>query len=286
MVVTDLKMRVSDVPDRVVLGESLPLSVSFFSEGVEVTRRSFLERLRVYAGWADGSSPMQPLNDRGEGGDAVADDARLDVALVAGTAAGRAQLRVLADGLSFVRDRTVDLEVLTPGSLAVSGGETGTRVGVAMTADLVVADRTDVEAWVETRGKRRPLELQRIDASRWEATVDGHVAGDTVHALMRGETSSGHAFEYWPPPLSPTGGTPLPERAPPEAEREPEVPAVSAPPVLPTPQEPTDWVLVGLVLGVANVVLLAAGLLASRWLGGRRQAPVRLEPAPVTGGSA
>ena len=210
MVVTDLKMRVTDVPDRVVLGESLPLSVSFLSEGVQVTRRSFLERLRVYAGWADGSSPMQPLNDRGEAGDAVEDDARLDVTLVAGPSAGRTQLRVLADGLSFVRDRTVDLEVLTPGALTVSPGETETEVVVTVQPDLVVADATDAEAWLETRGKRRPLALQRVGATRWEARVSGLAATDAVHAAIAGKTPAGRAFEYRPPPLSATGSSPLP----------------------------------------------------------------------------
>jgi hypothetical protein len=278
-------MRVTDIPDRLVLGESLPVSVSFLSEGVQVTRRSFLERLRVYAGWANGSSPMQALNDRGEAGDAVEDDARLDVTLVAGPAAGRAQLRVLADGLSFVRDRTIDLEMLAPGTLTVTPGETEpTRVVVAAQSDLVVADATDAEAWIEARGKRRPLALQRAAALRWEATVDGIGAGDVVHAALRGRTRAGHDFEYRPPPLSPSGGAPAPLPPEPVAAADAQAPTVPAPEAAPPTPEPTDWVAVAVVLGTANLFLVAGGLLAYRWSGGRRRAAVSFEPSSATGG--
>jgi uncharacterized protein (TIGR03503 family) len=289
MVVTDLKMRVTDVPDRVVLGESLPLSVSFVSEGVQVTRRSFLERLRVYAGWADGASPMQPLNDRGEGGDAVADDARLDATLVAGPTAGRAQLRVLADGLSFVRDRTVDLELLAPGTLTVTPADAGTEVVVAVQPELVDPDATEAEAWVERRGKRRPLSLQRAGASRWETKVDGLGAADAIHAAIRGKTQAGRAFEYRPPPLSATGGAPTSAgEAPPEQgpDPDPRVAAVAAPPVTQEPPEPTDWVAVAMVLGSANGVLIVTGLLAYRWSRRRGRAALVLDPALPEGGPA
>ena len=38
------------------------------------------------------------------------------------------------------------------------------------------------------------------------------------------------------------------------------------------------------VLGTANLLLAAGGLLAYRWLGGRRRAAVSFEPSSATGG--
>jgi hypothetical protein len=68
------------------------------------------------------------------------------------------------------------------------------------------------------------------------------------------------------------------------AEADAHAPTVPAPEAAPPTPEPTDWVAVAVVLGTANLLLAAGGLLAYRWSGGRRRAAVSFEPSSATGG--
>ena len=76
MVVTDLKMKASDLPSRILQGEHLPLQVHFTDKGERITRAEFLEVVDIKVGHSDSSGPGEPrpIFDDGKNGDPEAGD--------------------------------------------------------------------------------------------------------------------------------------------------------------------------------------------------------------------
>mgnify|MGYP006228434679 FL=1 len=81
MVVTDLKLRTSDLPNRLMLGQTLPFEVSFTDHGKLITKPAFLKVVEVAATQRDdqGEHEAKPLMDDGGDEDAAAQDGRLSL---------------------------------------------------------------------------------------------------------------------------------------------------------------------------------------------------------------
>ncbi len=284
MIVTNLKMKTSDIPNRLALGEAVPVSVHFTEKGKAVSEKEFLDVVHVSASqFHQGEeSEARPLQDDGNTPDETAGDGRFSVVLGEGLAEGQVELVINADGKTFVRERRQATQIVQPASLQVDDNAAATAAVFIVHLDDEVVDETtaSVEAWVEdVAGKTTPLAFTRTPDGVFEAVVDKEILVGRHFAVVNvaGKTLSGNDFNYQPQTVDinglaePPPPEPVPEPlkpAEPESAPQPEPEAVAEPEA--GPEEETDWLMIGLVIGLGNLVLIGLGV--GVWLFLRKRA--------------
>jgi uncharacterized protein (TIGR03503 family) len=294
MVVTDLKMKASDLPSRILQGEHLPLQVHFTDQGERITRAEFLEVVDIKVEHTDSSGPGEPrpIFDDGKNGDQEAGDGIFTLLFGDGVTEGRADVALTAEGKTFVREKRYTIEV-TPAARLESGeaekeGVAGTAVKIMIVdPELVAKESVKIEAMlVSLEGESQPVVLTASeDGTSWEGWVDP--------ATLVGEWNLGIEFsaatpagkqltiDLGPVEISGSGEPPPPPpvEEPPPAEPEPE-PAPEPEPELapepepePAPEEPEEEesMLGMILLGVTNILLIVGGGLGF-WMMRRRAA--------------
>ncbi|MEJ2575215.1 MAG: VWA domain-containing protein [Gammaproteobacteria bacterium] len=119
MIVTDLKLEIEAVPNRLTLGESFPLVAYLSSKGTIIDRPGFLDLVnwRVEERQEKGRNPV-PVNDRGEHGDERPGDGRYAVVVGRDAPPGSLTLVVSAKSATFAREKQLVVDVAVPAALA------------------------------------------------------------------------------------------------------------------------------------------------------------------------
>ena len=261
LIVTDLKMQVSDIPTNMLNGESSEIATSFVDGDKPIERTDFLELTEVTVNWTESA---------GEGGEGVArlalEDRRAEFVGVIGEslAPGRYTLGVRADAETFSREKRFSLEIHdNPLRLELAqprGDEHGGVVALLTNPDVMPIKRVLALAEVEsTDGLIRVL---RADdsleaADRLQFVLDPDVPGTqlvTVTATTR--SASGRIQTVTLPSLEVLGTdeevvVETPDR---------EVAAEIEPEALEESDGEFDYLLAGMVIGGSNLGLF--GLLA------------------------
>jgi uncharacterized protein (TIGR03503 family) len=278
MVVTDLKMKSTDLPNRMLQGERVPLVVNFTDQGKKITRTEFLEVVNLKSEHTDaeGAGEPRPLYDDGEDADATAGDGDFTLLLGEGIADGKVELVVSAQGKTFTRERRYTFEVIPAASLdsrvEERDGKAGVVVKVTPDGELIDLESVRLEAnLVSKEGESQPVMfVPAAEANSREAWVDSTVLEGTWDLGIRFLAST-RAGEELSLDLGPVAieGSYMPPPPPPEPEPEPEPEPLPEPEPAPEPEPPVQpeepveeesgWVSGLIIFLIGNLLLLIAG---------------------------
>ncbi len=271
MVVTDLKLQTTDLPNHLLAGESLDFSLWLNEKGEVIDRRDFLELVRA------------ELESRPEQGEAerhelqLGQDNRFSLPQPLRPGAGRYQLIARASAGTFERERHLSIEVHpVPAAarvepLEATGGQSF-RVILSPDPELLQDGSLEVSAKLSGPDKEERTVEFAPEGEELVAKLEGLPSG--VHRLaiaLAGKTPRGREFRVELEPLQ--FGEELPE---PEQPAEPSSPAEEPEPQEEPEAEPVDWTRAALMAAIINLVILipvGGGI----WFWRRRR---RAEPAP------
>jgi len=288
IVVTDLKMRSSQLPSRFVLGEVLPVTVSFTNQGKQITRKDFLDVVNLKSGHTDsnGTGEARPIFDDGQDGDKAAGDGEFTLQVGQGLAAGKVELVILAQGKTFQREQRQLFELADPIPMQVTSTDEGeTKVRVQPDAELVDLESLEIKAaLVSQAGEEQPVMLlPSAEAGVLETSIaTQELLGDwTLSISATGQTRSGTELDLTLDPVR-VRGTATPPADPPEevVEKTPEVqepavePATMQAPLAdePATEEDNSTFQVALFGGI-NLLLIILVVLAIWIMRRRKQEP-------------
>jgi len=276
MVVTDLKMRTSELPNRLMLGQTLPFDVSFTDHGRIITKPAFLQVVAVTALQTDpaGEREPRPLQDDGGDEDAAAGDGRFSMRFGGDNlSSGRGELVITAEGRTFVREKRMTYDVSPPVNLQLTPDESGQQLLLEASADPELIDPASLQAsiWLmDATDDRQAVELT-AEAGIYRGAIDlTAFSGSRQLVIEAGANAlNGEAIRFVDTPAQVEGlAAPVPAPAPP-AETAPEPPPASIPEPPPPPEE-TGWVGAGLWFAAMNLAFLAGGGALFWWLRRRR----------------
>lgn len=279
MVVTDLKMRSSELPSRFVAGERLIVSVHFTNQSKKITRKDFLDVIALQSEYIDanGAGEARPMFDDGQGADEKAGDGDFTLQVGEGVAAGTVELIIRAEGSTFQREQRQVFELAEPFEMKVTeaGAEDAVQgVEAEVRADAELVDIASLEfkgMLVSVTGEERPVMLlPGNDSGSWTVTVNPReLVGDWMLGIqVNGKTASDNPLDFEFDPIPITG----------KAEPPPPPPAVDEPPKKEVPlKEPetedaadSDLGTNIAIIGGANLILLILGGVAF-WFFRRRK---------------
>lgn len=256
MIVTDLKLATSEVPNNLIQGELLPLTIELKQGNTTISRPDFLELLHVQVEQQSAGNANQQwvLADNGLGDDHTQGDGVFNLRLGPTLREGEYTLLVDVDGKTFRRQQRQPIKVF-PSLLSIETVPLADQKGYTLTL------RPTLD-WVDATSLRIGAKLTRPDGSGLQSAVSPSAAGQwtltladldpaqrySVDFQVAGRTVAGRSFTVNMPPvaLEPVVTAPAPGEPPP------------APAVEPPPEEPKDgvnWLLVTTVLVTANGAL-------------------------------
>ncbi len=269
MVVTNLKMRTTDLPNMLVAGEQLPFTAEFLNNGTRITRKAFLNVIEADVA----SAPLgtrgkaAPLMDDGGGLDEKADDGLFSVVLTAVDEPGLLEVTASARASTFRRERRQTISVMPPAEVSVDQDTQPARVSVALQDALIDIGSVDVEAWLDSGEAKKPIPLRGAGSGRFQASFPT----DTYHGMARlvveiqTKSKRGNPVSWRFEDDKIKGALPevveAKESAPAPVEKE----AVAE----------TDWGRILLLLGLGNGLLIVLGGL-TWWLLHRRRSAGRI----------
>jgi uncharacterized protein (TIGR03503 family) len=285
MIVTDLKMQTTDLPNRLIQGASLAVIVKFTDHDALIRKQEFLDVVNVAAMQLhDGvSSEARPILDNGETPDERANDGLFTLSFGGESLSGGVGELVLnASGPTFVREKRMTFEVVPPVNLIATPRSDGRVLDVTITADAELIDPAtlQIDAWLENaEGEQFRLPLTNSAAQGVSGELDlMSFSGSRRIAVKASATSlSGEPITYFDTPMEVEGmkvAEPIvevkPEPTPPPVEPE----AKPEPEPQPEPAlEPEDggWGSALIWFGVINSLLIIGAGGAYWWIRRRNQ---------------
>jgi uncharacterized protein (TIGR03503 family) len=272
MVVTDLKMLATDLPNRLIHGLSIPYQVSFTDHGKTISKLEFLRMVNVSASRVDslGRSEPRPLSDDGRKGDKQANDG-LFTMIFGGESiqSGMGELVINAKGRTFVRERRITYQVVPPVEMNLTPRDGGQFLDLQLIADeeLVDPNSLQLEAWLEDlSGIQSPLPLQStagLGTFTSEIDLMSFSGPRKVTLKATARSLQGDSIDYYDNPvevegMKPAAPEPEPEPTPtptpePQVEAEPETEQIEE------ADEEGDWISAAIWFGVINLVLIILG---------------------------
>jgi uncharacterized protein (TIGR03503 family) len=278
VVLTDLRMEVDELPNRILAGQRLSMEVVFEQEGQLITQREFIDLMQLSAEQVgpDGyAAEPQPVRDDGNGNDPLAYDGRFEFRFEPGGGTGKGELVISAEGKTFQREKRALFELTLPARAELQAAEDSDKLQVRVTPDPDVVEAATLEAVAELAladGSHQSVVLSRQDDNSFTGELDpATIAGAAeLTVRVRARSNNGDTLGTELPPLSVQGKL----APPPTPEPEP-MPTASAsttadPPADQDQDTPQDNGMDMLIwIGAANLLLLVLGG-AAFWLIRRR----------------
>ena len=205
IVLTDLKMEIQDLPNRVLQGEDLPAVIKFSNRGKMIVRRDFLDVVSLTGQYISNSGPSipEPIYDNGQNSDREAEDGNFTLALSTDQQIGTYELVITGSGKTFQREKRHAFELVAPASLHVEegerGGKAGTLVRITPNIELLDGKYIGIEGYlVSTNGESKQIMmLPGTLAGSWETWVDqASLVGDwNLRLTLSATTASGNALQ-------------------------------------------------------------------------------------------
>ncbi len=274
VVLTDLRMTVSELPNRLLAGQRLPMSVTFEQDGKLVTQREFIDLMHVQAEQIGpdgyGAEP-QPLRDDGNDNDPLAYDGRFEFRFEPGGGTGKGELVIAAEGKTFQREKRALFELTLPAKATLEPDGDSGKLRVLVTPDPEVIQPATLEASAELTlvdGSHQSISLTKQDDNSYIGELDPNtIAGSADLTLrVRARSNSGDTLGTELPPLQVSGKLPAPQpESQPSVEAEAPEPAAAEEPE----EAPNDGMNLMIWFAVANLLVLIIGGIAF-WLIRRR----------------
>jgi uncharacterized protein (TIGR03503 family) len=176
MVVTDLKMKSTALPSRLLIGEEMPIEVKFTEHGNRITKKRFLRLINITSErWGkDGLSEPRPVLDDGVGDDEKENDGYFTFRFGEGIDEGTGELIINAKGATFVREQRQLYEVLQPGYLELMPVGSGDEVGVSVTvaADMLKTETIEIDAQLTDDDNSTPITLKQEGKGLYSGRID------------------------------------------------------------------------------------------------------------------
>jgi Mg-chelatase subunit ChlD len=290
MIVTDLKLRTSELPTHLAVGEEVYVEAYLSNRGKLVDRQAFLRLLDVRADAisSDGTDPLG-LNDAGNNGDRQAQDGRYGMQFAERRARAEVELLVAVDSPTFVRQKRFRMAVHEIAEGAVTETTDG-PVFELQANGTVLQPGASAEAWqTDGSGQKTSLTLEPGEAGHWQASLVDPAA--PVHARVSATSRLGNLVNtqlgpIMPPgvPVPPAVVEPTPAAVEPELEAEAPPPSPAEPVAAEPPSEPTaepppvseeepeaeSWVMPAALFGGFNLLLVIG--VGTWWFLRRRRA--------------
>ncbi|MET0050283.1 MAG: VWA domain-containing protein [Candidatus Thiodiazotropha sp.] len=279
MVVTDLKMRTTDLPNKVIQGETFPFNVSFSDHGKTIEKPEFLNVVNVTAIVNDvaGASEPQPLLDDGQNGDQQANDGVFSTRFGGENLnSGVGEWVIDARGPTFMRERRAAFEVVPPVALTLTPWQEGQGLDLNLKADETLIDPASakLEVWLEDESGV-PVELE-VDnqGSQLSGKIDllGFSGSRKITVKATAQSLQGGPVEYLDSPAEVEGVKPPPPVAPepppvePPAVEDPQPPPEPEPAQQPEPEAEDSWLSTAIWFSAINLIVLALAGGAFWWV--------------------
>lgn len=211
MVVTDMQLETSDLPNNVLVGEQFDFEARLTEKGETITRPAFLQLVDgKLLRQREGSSAGLPLERQAE-------QAVYRAALGTGFEAGRNDVIVTMKSATFERQRRQSINVIAaPVNIETTQLEQQARshrIEVEADASLINPDSLTITALLrEEDGSEWPYEMLKTDANLWRLTLTDLTPGDdyTLSLQLRGETPAGRQVFLQPEAIVLEDNTVLP----------------------------------------------------------------------------
>lgn len=192
MVVTDMKLQTSDLPNNVLVGEQFDFEAKLTDKGEVITRPALLDLVEGSLVRQNGEQSAQlPLSRHNK-------EAVFKSALGAGFEAGRNDVIVTMKSATFERQRRQSINVIAaPISVETSQLEQQVRSHrIEVTADvsLINPDSLTIKALLRGQnGNEWPYEMLKTDNNHWRLTLTDLEPGTdySLSLQLRGQTPEG-----------------------------------------------------------------------------------------------
>jgi uncharacterized protein (TIGR03503 family) len=286
MIVTDLKMQATDLPNRLIQGSSLPVIVKFSDHGKLIQKREFLDVVNVSAMQQyDGiNSEARPMLDNGQDTDKRADDGLFTLSFGGESLnSGVGELVLNATGPTFVREKRMTYEVVPPVKLIASPRSDGRMLDVRISPDAELIDPASlqIDAWLENaEGEqfRMPLNISAGQGASGEIDLMSFTGPRQIAVKANAKALSGESITYFDTPIEVEGlkapepvAIATPEPTPPPVEPEPTPEPEPEPQPEPEDEEEGGWGIALIWFGVINLLLILGGGGAFWWIRRRNQ---------------
>ncbi len=180
MVVTDLKLRTSTLPNVMLQGDQLPYFAELYEQGEVIRKPEFLMLVRVAMEQARaGENGVKlPIGDKGQAPDEHAGDGRYSALIGDALLAGDYEFTVQVDGTTFKRSRNHSVRVVSAPALVtterVSEGNPAHYVlNVVPYPDLVDADTVQISTLIsKVGGGQMTTAIPRVGPNEWRLEMD------------------------------------------------------------------------------------------------------------------
>jgi hypothetical protein len=202
MVVTDMQLRSSDLPNNVLVGEQFEFEASLTEKGEVITRPAFLELV-------DGQLSRQQVEHHEELPlQREANEAIYRATLGTGFEAGRNDVIVTMKSATFERQRRQSINVIaSPITVETSQLEESARshrIEIQADSSLIQPESLQINALLrEQEGNEWPYEMVKTDDNAWRLTLTD-LAPEVDYTLslqLRGETPEGRQVFLLPEPV-------------------------------------------------------------------------------------
>ena len=205
MVVTDLKVRASRLPNVMMAEDAMAYFVELQEEGKVIRNPAFLDFVHISLNRSNKGEYQKTisLNDDGNGIDKTAGDGRFGAKVGGQLTAGIYEYEMQVDGMTFKRSKKDTVRVVEkPVAVTVKEEKTGNPAQYSLTltpfAELIKPDSLQLEATVKKQGGGTvSLNIPRAGPSEWRLDMQIK-AGDiyNVNIDMKAQRLNGREVMY------------------------------------------------------------------------------------------
>lgn len=231
MVVTNLKMRTTTLPNHLLMGKKPPLTMSLTQDGATITKEAFLKFVDAKVSQIDvnGSRKDMPLKDDGKAPDQTANDG-VFTAQLGDLTPGQHEIRVLVDGITFQRESQQIVQVdKTPVVATIKAQDPDKPDAYTLSVfprdGLIDTETMTLHATVtDPHGKDAAFDVPKTHPGEWSHAVNAAVTPGvyTVRLKVESRDKDGQTVTYDMDPM--TFGK-APENAPAETAKDAPPPA-------------------------------------------------------------
>ncbi len=256
MIVTDLKLKVSPLPNYLLSDESLTVTAELTERGQRITRENFLRLVDFQLQRAGDASPpwtLEPARDPGV----------FSYTLEPLAEPGTYTFRLTAESKTFQRSWEQNVEVIAnPVKLETTlPSQAGEAAVVRLIPDPKVIDLKSFQAAAVPADSGEPIAFSPIGEGQWEGRIPVGSDPVTVNLQIQAKDHHGKTLSVAFKPLR----LEIEPEAPPEEVTEEDLEAELEEEILAEETGP-DWWLAAAIAGAGNLLLALAAFLTWRWL--------------------
>lgn len=258
MVVTDLTLKLSDVPAYITPSQTLSIAAEIHNKGKKITKSSFLDLVKFDLNHIDENDNDNPVELAHS--EEIINKGRYAHLFDGSLSEGRHSFIVSIDSQTFNRNKRVDVEVQWPVKVTIKPKSVPGIYHISIQAREEYLKPDSLQPNVQIKapdGLQLELELNNT-ANIWEAELNANQAG-LYQALIQvsGLSINGEKQQYDLGMFSMVGVYRAPDN---EVKPVPELTTVtdldSIQTVTPLPEGKTNWKKIIIIIGVSNLTLI------------------------------